>query len=218
MRALLFILVFFGSFLSAMPEETDARCSRATIDASYLEPLRELHRFVHGKPRDGHSRRWLEHLTEIPPEGPDLVARVNWAFSMLRADDVQALRHSVGWNCVKLSHRELAAGMLETENVMYAHYRKAKEEFVTIAKKYPILNPSEPMPEFSAKDGLYRVSISSTGLYERARVPLLKQGIVTVGQVAEKTENEVMNIRGIGDSRIEKVRDMLTALGARFKD
>ena len=70
----------------------------------------------------------------------------------------------------------------------------------------------------SVSEATQDIDIDSIPLAPRAKVNLIRHGFTTLNSLAEKTESEILKIKGIGGGSLETINDYLHKYGLRLKD
>lgn len=77
--------------------------------------------------------------------------------------------------------------------------------------------PAEEEAAAAAREGALQTRVEDMGLSVRAVNCLLREGVHTVGQLIEKTEQELMSFRAFGRGCLTEVQEKLRALGLSLK-
>lgn len=79
------------------------------------------------------------------------------------------------------------------------------------------LNVVQPQQTFDLERGIYDKLISEFKLSVRANNCLLRMGVRTVKELAEKTESELMDVRNLGRKTLSELKSILDSMGLSFR-
>lgn len=77
--------------------------------------------------------------------------------------------------------------------------------------------PRQPAAISPMNDDPWAVPLPALGLSVRARSCLVNAGIVSLGQLCERTKEDLLAIRMFGESSLEEVRERLAACGCKLR-
>ena len=202
-------------------------------DAGYYDEAEEcLHRLLSVKPNNPHGRMYYEHVDssmymEVPDDSDKRILPRNLLLELPTTDFELSVRAR---NCLKKMNIRTLGDLVRTSEAELISYKNFGETSLDeiremLSKKGLRLGQAvdearqqqrqELIKQVAAKvpEAVLNKLVTEMDLSVRAGKALSRLGITTVGDLASRTEAELLGVKNFGQTSLEEVKQKLTEVG-----